>query len=71
MGVKSLRNKIVADLDQIIPVNLVNSILRESPKFINPGLPTFDATGKQNIDFSPSTRAKSLNGTRRGNFKAD
>ena len=52
-------------------MNLANSIISDSPKFINLGLPTFDTTDKPNIPFSPSTRAKSLNGTRRNNFKSD
>ena len=52
-------------------MNLANSVLSESPKFKNIGLPTFDAMGKQNIDFSPSTRAKSLNRTLKDNFRAD
>ena len=69
MGVKSLPNKIVADLDLSIRVNLKNYVLSESPKFKNLELPTFDATGIQNIDFDPSTRAKSLNDTRRENFR--
>ena len=68
---KSLSDKIVADLDPSIQVNLANSVLSESPKFKNLRLPTFDATGKQKIDFATSTRAKSLNGTRRDNFRSD
>ena len=71
MGVKSLPGEIVADLDPSIWVNLVNFIISESPKFINIGLPTFDATGKPNIAFAPYTRAKSLNGMQKENFKAD
>ena len=69
VGVKSFRDKIVADLDQSIQVNLANSVLREIPKFKSLGLPTFDATYICNLDFAPSTRAKSLNGTQRDNFK--
>ena len=61
VGVKSLPEKIVADLDPSIRVNLENSVLSESPKFKNIGLPTFDATGIHNINFAPSTREKSLN----------
>ena len=52
-------------------MNLTNYIISESPKFINRGLLSFDATVKTNIAFDPSTRAKSLNCTRRGNFKSD
>ena len=71
MGVKSLPGEIVADLDPSKRVNLANSVISESPKFINFGLLSFDETGKPNIAFSPSTGAKSLNGTGRENFKAN
>ena len=69
MGVKSPPNEIVSDSDPSIQANLANSIIGESPKFINIGLLTFDATGKPNIAFVTSTRAKSLNGMQRDNFK--
>ena len=69
VGVKSLPNKIVADLDPSILVNLANSVLSESPKFKILGLPTFDETYIRNLNFTPSTRSKSLNRTRRDNFR--
>ena len=59
MGVKSLPDKIVADLDWSIRVNLADPVAKEIPKFINLGLPNFDATGKPKIDFDPSTRSNS------------
>ena len=71
MGVKNLPDEIVTDLDPSIQINLANSIISESPKFINLGLLNFDAIGKLNINFTPSTRSKSLNGTQRDNFKSD
>ena len=71
MGVKSLPDKIVTDLDPSKRVNLASSVLSESLKFINFGLPSFNTTGKPNFVFAPSTRADSLNGTDRENFKAD
>ena len=71
VGVKSLPDEIVADLDPRIRVNLVNSIISDSPIFMNLGLLTFNATGKPIIAFVPYTRAKSLNGMQRGNFKSD
>ena len=46
VGVKSLPEKIVADLDLGIRANLANSVLIEIPKFKYHGLPTFDETGK-------------------------
>ena len=70
VGVKSLPDKIIADLDLNIRVNLANSVLSKSPKFKNLGLLTFNATGKPNIDLAPSTRSKPLNGTRRENFRS-
>ena len=71
VGGKSLPDEIVADLEPSIRVNLVNPILSKRPKFKNHGLPTFNATGIHNIDFAPSTTAKSLNGARRDNFRDD
>ena len=70
-GVKSLPGEIVAGLDPIKRVNLVSSILSKSLKFINRGLPSFNATGKPNFAFSPSTRSKLLNGTERGNLNSN
>ena len=69
VGVKSLPDKIVVDLDPSIRVNLANSVFSERPKFKILGLPTVNATDIHNLDFPPSTRAKSLNGTRRYNFR--
>ena len=69
VGVKTLPDKIVADLEPSIRVNLANSVFSESPKFKNLRLTTFHATDVHNIDFAPSTRAKSLNGTQRENFR--
>ena len=50
-------------------MNLANNVISESPRFINLRLPSFDATGKPNIAFDTSTRAKSLNGKGRENSK--
>ena len=63
VGVKSLPGEIVADLDPRKRVNLANYVISGSPKLINLGLLSFDATGKPNIAFSPSTRDKYLNST--------
>ena len=70
-GVKSLPDEIVADLDPSIRVNLANSVIRESPKFINIRFLSFDAIGKATIAFAPSTIAKCFNGTGRGESKLD
>ena len=53
VGVKSLPDEIVTDLDPSIQVNLANSITSKSPKFINIGIPNFNAMGKPNITFAP------------------
>ena len=50
-------------------MNLRDYVLSKIPKFKNLGLPTFDAMDIHNIEFTPSTRAKSLNGTQRDNFR--
>ena len=47
-------------------MNLANSVLSESPKYINLGHPTVDTVDIRNIDFATFTRAKKLNGLRRG-----
>ena len=51
--------------------NLANSVISKSPKFINIGLLSFDATVKSNIAFAPSTRSNSLNGEGRENLESD
>ena len=43
VGVKILPDKIVADLDPSIRVNLANSVLSKVPKFKSLGIPTFNA----------------------------
>ena len=60
--------EIGADLEPSIRVNLVNSVLSKIPKFKILGLPAVDATDIRNLDFTPSTRAKSMSGTRKDNF---
>ena len=50
-------------------MNLTNSVLTESPKFKNIGIPTFDATGINNINFALSTISNSLNRMWRENFR--
>ena len=52
-------------------MNLVNSVLSKSPKFINLGHPTVETADIRNIDFTASTRAKNLNGLRRGTERDD
>ena len=68
VGVKSVLGEIVPDLDLSERVNLANSVLSESPKFKNLGLPAVGARDVSNLGFSPSIRAKSLSGTRKYNF---
>ena len=65
MGVEILPSKIATDSDPNKRGNLVSSILSESPRFINFGLQSFNATDEPNIAFTPSSREKMLNGTER------
>ena len=67
-GVKSVPGEIVPDLDPSKRVNLANSVLTESPKLKNLGLPAVDATDIGNINFVSSTRARILSGTRKDNI---
>ena len=71
MGVKSLPGEIVTDLDPRKRMNLASSVLSKSPKFINFGLLSLNTPGKPNSVFTPSTRAKSLNGTDMENLNGD
>ena len=48
-------------------VNLVNSVISNSPKFKSLGHPTIETVDIRNIDFGTSTRARSLKGIRRDN----
>ena len=68
VGVKSVLGEFVADLDPSKRVNLANFVLSESPKFKNLWIPAVDTTNIRNLNFAPSTRAKSLSGTREENF---
>ena len=68
LGVKNVLGEIVPDLDPSKRVNLVNSVLSKSPKFISLGLPAVDATDIHNIYFVSSTRANSLSSMRKDNI---
>ena len=63
ISVKSLPGEVVTDLDQSKRINFASSVLGESPKFIDFGLLSVNATGKPNSVFDPSTRAENLNDT--------
>ena len=71
MCVKSLPGEIITDLDPSKRVKLASVVIRKSPKFVNFGLLSFNATDKPSIAFTPFTRAKSLNGTERENLNGD
>ena len=53
IGVKSLPGEIVTDLDPSKRVNLTSYALRESPKFIDFGLLSFNATSKKTPSLPP------------------
>ena len=61
VGVKSILSEIVKKSDSIGHLNLVKSVLSESPKFISLGHPTIEKVDIRNIDFTTSTIAKILN----------
>ena len=71
ISVKRLPIEFVTDLDPSKRMNLACSVLGENPKFIDFELLFFDATGKPNSFFSPSTRAESLNDTDVGSLNGD
>ena len=57
--------------DSSVWVNLTNSVLIESPKFIRLRHPTIETVDTQNIDFATSTRVGNVNGLRRGTKRDD
>ena len=68
---KSILSEIVKEFNSSVQVNLSKSVLRESPKFISLGHPTVETADIRNIDFTNSTRAKSLNRLRRDTDRDD
>ena len=68
---KSIFPEIGKEPDPSIQVNLANSVLRESPKFITLGHPTIETADIQNLDFVTATREKNCNGLRRGTERDD
>ena len=68
---KSVFPEIGKEFNSSVRVNLANSVLSESPKFIDLGHPTVETADIQNTNFATSTRAKSLNGLRRDTEKYD
>ena len=71
VGMKSIFPELREDPDSSVQVNLANSILGESPKFISLGHPTVETADIRNIDFATSTRAKNLSGLRRSTKRDD
>ena len=66
VGVKSIFPELGKEPDSSVRVNLANSVLRESPKFITLGHPTVETADIRNINFVTTTRAKNCNRLRRG-----
>ena len=71
VGVKSIFSEIGKDPDPSVRVNLTKSVLSESPKLITLGHPTVETADIRNLDFVTATRAKNLNGLRRGRERDD
>ena len=62
VGVKSIFPELGKEFNSSVQVNLANSVLSESPKFITLGHPTVETSDMRNINFATSTIANSLNG---------
>ena len=71
VGVKSIFPEIRKKPDPSVRVNLANSVLRESPKFITLRHPIVETADIQNLNFITATRAKNCNGLRRGAERDD
>ena len=71
MSVKSIFPELRKEPDSSVRVNLGNSDLSESPKFISIGHPTVETVDIRNINFATSTRAKNLNRLRRDTERGD
>ena len=71
VGVKSIFPELQKEYDSSIRVNLTNSVLSKSPKFISLGHPSLETAYIHNMDFATFTRVKNLNGLRRGTEKDD
>ena len=71
LGVKIIFPEVFKESNSSGRVNLANSVLSKSPKFISLGQPTVETADIQNINFATSTRAKSLNWLRRDTERGD
>ena len=71
VGVKSIFPELGKEPDPSVQVNLVNSILSESPKFITIRHPAIETADNQNLNSVTATRAKNLNRLRRGKERDD
>ena len=67
LGVKIVVGDIFPELDPSKQVNLVNSVLSESPKFKSLGHPTVNTTDIRPINFVSSTRANTLSSMQKNN----
>ena len=65
-GVKCLPGEVVTDLDLSKRMNFASSIFVESPKLMDFGLSSINATGKPKFVLASSTRAEILNRTEGG-----
>ena len=71
VNVKIIFPELVKEPDPSVRVNLKNSVLSKSPKFITLGHPTIKKADTRNLNFFTATRAKNLNGLRRGKESDD
>ena len=71
VDVKSIFPELGTELDSRVRVNLTNSVLGGSPKFIRFGHPTVETAETRNINFDTSTIVKRLNRLLRGTERDD
>ena len=68
---KRLVSEVVTDLDPSKRINLASSVLGKSPKFMDFGISSVNATSKQKSVLTPSTIAEILNSTGGGSLNGD
>ena len=71
MGVKSIFPELGKEPDPSLQVNLTNSVLSESPKFITLGHPTVETADIRNLDFVTAIKVKNCNRLRGGTERND
>ena len=71
VGVKSIFPELGPKFDSSVQVNLTNSVLSKSPKFIRLGHPPMETADIPNLDYISATRPKNCKGLRRSGDRDD